>query len=114
MKIDEKKLEAVMLELGHDDLNRGTEYLREAVELYRPGVLLTRELYPALAKAHDSTPGGVERCMRHSIEKAWSRGSEAARLQYFGYSYDPETGRPRVGEYVARIARLCREAEGQD
>lgn len=107
--INEVKMDNVLLELGHDDFNRGTAYLREAVKLYEPGMMMTKELYPAIAKAHRSTPARIERCMRHSIEKAWSRGSQDARLRYFGFSVSPEMGRPRVGEYIARMARLCRE-----
>ena len=112
-RIDEAKMDNVLLELGHDDFNRGTAYLREAVTLYRPGMALTKELYPALAKAHRTTPGAIERSMRHSIEKAWSRGDYHAQSRYFGYSIDPDTGRPTVGEYMARLARICREANGQ-
>lgn len=113
MVIDEK-MDEMLLELGHDDFNRGTAYLRNAVRLYEPGMALTKELYPALAKAANTTPARVERCMRHSIEKAWMRGSEEARLRFFGNSIDPQSGRPTVGEYVARLARLARQAGGQE
>lgn len=111
--INEEKMDEILLELGHDDFNRGTAYLRSAVRMYE-GQPLTKELYPAIAKAHGSTGARVERCIRHSIEKAWSRGDEAARLRYFGFSIDPNTGKPRAGEYIARMAKLCREAEGQE
>ena len=111
--IDDEKLDAVLLELGHDDFSRGTAYIREAVEMYRPGMQLVKGIYAAVAQAHSSTLVRVERCMRHSIEKAWSRGSQAARLQYFSYSTSPDSGRPTVGEYVARLSRLCRDTEGQ-
>ena len=107
--ISEEKLDRALLDLGHDDFNRGTAYLREAVKIYEPGMMLTKELYPAIAKAHKSTGARVERSIRHSIEKAWSRGCPEVRLRFFGYSYSPEMGRPQVGEYVARLARLCRE-----
>ena len=109
MKINEEKMDNLLLELGHDDFNRGTSYIRLAVEMYEPGMAMTKELYPALAKAVGSTGARVERCMRHSIEKAWSRGSQGAQMKYFGYSIDPQTGKPRVGEYVARLARVCHE-----
>lgn len=107
-KINEEKMDNVLLELGHDDFNRGTEMLRIAVRLYE-GQPLTKELYPAIAKLKDSTPARVERCMRHSIEKAWSRGNPDAQMKWFGYSIDPNSGKPCVGEYIARMARICRE-----
>lgn len=112
-KINEEKMDNVLLELGHDDYNRGTKYLRAAVRLYE-GQPLTKEIYPAIAKQYGSTAARVERCIRHSIEKAWNRGDSGAQLRYFGHSVDPSTGKPRAGEYIARMARMCREAEGQE
>lgn len=103
------KLDRIMNELGHSENLLGTGYIRSAVEMYRPGMSITKELYPAIAKAADSTGPRVERAMRHSIEKAWERGSIYAQENYFGYSIDPEKGRPTVSEYIARMARLCHE-----
>ena len=104
-----KEMDRIMTDLGHDDFVQGTGYLRQAALLYAPGMALTKELYPALAKANNTTPQRVERSMRHSIEKAWLRGDQDTRLKWFGYSVDPNSGRPTVGEYVARLARICRE-----
>lgn len=109
MKINEEKMDKLLLELGHDDFNRGTSYIRLAVEMYEPGMALYKELYPAVAKAVGSTASRVERCMRHSIGKAWMRGSTDAQRQYFAFSIDPASGWPTVGEYVARLARICHE-----
>ncbi len=107
--IDEKKLDAVLLELGHDDYSLGTAYIRAGVSLYGLDSRMTKEVYPDIARVYQSTPSRVERCIRHSIEKAWSRGSNDAQLKYFGYSINPNTGKPRNGEYIARLARICRE-----
>ncbi len=107
--INEQKLDDILLELGHDDFNRGTAYIREAARYYQPGMAMTKELYPALAKAHDTSPARVERCMRHSIEKAWGRNDFHVQQRYFGGSVDPERGKPTVSEYVARLSKICRE-----
>ena len=109
MMIDKEKLERMLLELGHPENLLGTEYLRLGAELYRPGISMTKELYPAIAKAAHSLPGRVERNMRHSIFTAWGRGSWEAQQRYFGSSVSPDRGLPTVGEYVARVARVCRE-----
>ena len=106
--IDGERLDRVLLQLGHDDFNRGTTYIREAVYAYEPGMSLTRQLYKDIADLHGCSVAAVEGCMRHSIEKAWMRGSEQMRELYFGYSVDPCIGRPTIGEYVARLSRLCR------
>lgn len=108
--INEAFLDNMLLSLGHDDFNRGTAYLREGVKLWDAGIQsMTKGVYLDVAKAHGSTASRVERCMRHSIEKAWARGDEVAQLRTFGYSVDPTMGRPTVGEYIARLARVCRE-----
>ena len=109
MKIDNEKLDGVLLELGHRDNIMGTEYLRVGAGLYERSMSMTKELYPAIAKAAGTTPIRVERAMRHSIETAWTRGSYDAQLKYFGHTVSPDKGRPTVGEYLARIARVCGE-----
>lgn len=112
MAVDEIMLDRTLLELGHDDFNRGTKYIRAAVKSWdeRPDQMLTKELYPALAKAYNTTPARVERCMRHAIGRAWER-CEDKRTRYFvfGNSVSAYTGIPTVGQYVARLARHCRE-----
>ena len=104
-----KKLDSIMNELGHAERQIGTEYIREAVSIYERGMAMTKELYPALAKAAGSTPSRVERAMRHSIQSAWTRGNDEVQLRYFGYSIDPGRGAPCVSEYVARMARAIDE-----
>lgn len=113
--IDEKKLDENMRELGHPEHLLGTEYLRTAAREYRPGIGMTKELYPGIARAHATSPSRVERAMRHSIERAWERGSVDAQLRMFGYTINPNSGVPTVGEWCATMARLCRtsaDAEG--
>lgn len=112
--INEQKLDEVMLELGHTENIKGTEYIRIGCALYERDMAMTKELYPAIAKAANTTPSRVERAMRHSITSAWNRGSIDAQRKYFGYTVRPDRGAPTVGEYVARVARICREAEGQE
>jgi two-component system response regulator (stage 0 sporulation protein A) len=108
--INSQKLENAMLELGHPENLSGTGYLREGVELYNAGLTrMTKELYPAIAKAANTTPARVERAMRHSISAAWARSCRESQQRFFGNSINPETGTPTVGEYVARMARICRE-----
>lgn len=111
MKIDELKMDMLLLELGHDDFNRGTAYIREGIKLYEPGMALFKELYPTIAKRHNTTASRVERCMRHSLDKAWNRGNNAEQHRLFGWSIDPGKGRPTVGEYIARLARECRRED---
>ena len=103
----ESKMDAVLLELGFDDFCKGTAQLRTAIRVYVPDMSMTKELYPYVAMQHNTTPSRAERAMRHVIEKAWLRGNVEAQRKYFGWSVDPEKGRPGVGEFIARLSRVC-------
>ena len=108
--INTQKLEKMMLELGHRENVLGTGYIRHGVMLYDSGLrCITKELYPAIAKEVGSSPTRVERCMRHSITSAWGRGKLELQEELFGYTIDPQKGVPTVGEYLARVARVCHE-----
>ena len=107
--INEEKLEKVLLDLGYPELLSGTRYLREAVGLYVPGMAITKELYPAVARLNGSTPSRIERAIRHATQTAWCRGSIMVQEMMFGSTINPETGIPTNGELVARLARVCDE-----
>lgn len=108
--INERKMDEMMLELGHAENILGTGYLRRAVHYYDEGYrAATKELYPAIAKSANTTASRVERAMRHSITSAWGRGSLDAQRKYFGFSVHPDKGAPTVMEYVARMQHICHE-----
>lgn len=108
---NEKKLEEMMLELGFSEVLQGTEHIRQAVVLWNktPHMQLSGELYPAIAAAAAASAAQIERRMRHAIERAWQQGNPQLQREVFGWTYSAEMGRPRVGEVVARLARVCRE-----
>ncbi len=109
--INKQELDHKMLRLGFRENILGTAMLREAVQIWEPGMGITKELYPILAKKFGSTATRVERAMRHAITTAWERGDTQTILSCFGYSVDPFRGAPTVSEFVARMARVCREEE---
>ena len=100
----------MLLDCGLRDNLLGTDYVRRAVAIYRPGMSLTKELYPEIAAAANSTPSRVERAMRHAIETGFVRCGYTDRvMSIFGNTIDPNTGKLTNGEFVARIARLIHE-----
>ena len=107
--INERKIDDILLELGYPEHLSGTEALRAAVRLYRPGMAVTKELYPAIAAAVNSTPARVERAIRHATECAWDRQGYGSDSRFFGNTISPEKGRPTNIELIARLERLCRE-----
>ena len=97
-----------MITVGASENLKGTPLLRRAVELWRPGMMVTKELYPALAREVSSTASRVERSMRHAIEKAFTRSGWCDDVMaLFGNAIDPDKGKPTVTEFVARVAYLC-------
>lgn len=108
--INEKKLDNVLHACGLRENLTGTEYARLAVRMYRPGMRFTNELYPGIARAVESTSSRVERSMRLAIESGFDRcGYSDEVLAIFGNTIDPNKGKPTVSEFVATVARICRE-----
>jgi len=106
-RINLKELDHKMTRMGFRDNILGTAMLRLAVQEWEPGMGITKELYPIIARKCGSTPSRVERAMRHAITTAWERGDPLTIDGCFGYSVSPEKGAPTVSEFVARMARVC-------
>lgn len=108
----EETIEDLLLELGVPCHLNGHPYLVTAVmaAAKEPGTIgaITGELYPQVAKAFDTTPSRVERAIRHAIEVAWDRGNLDTQQQIFGYTIDPNKGKPTNSEFIARVAKIVR------
>lgn len=69
---------------------------------------ITKQLYPTIAKMHNTTPSRVERAIRHAIEVAWNRGKMDTINELFGYSIQAGKGKPTNSEFIALIADKIR------
>lgn len=65
---------------------------------------ITKQLYPEIAKAYNTTASRVERAIRHSIEVAWSRGKPEVMNEIFGYTIHTGKGKPTNSEFIAMVA----------
>jgi two-component system response regulator (stage 0 sporulation protein A) len=95
---------------------KGYRYLREAIIMVINRVELlgcvTKELYPTIARNHQTTPSRVERAIRHAIEVAWSRGNVHVLSNLFGHTVSRERGKPTNSEFIAMLAdRLRMESQ---
>lgn len=106
-KINENRMETAMRALGFRDNLCGTDMLRIAIREYEPGMVITKELYPMIANRVGSTPSRVERAMRTAIETAFDRGDPLIINGIFGYSINPNKGKPTNWEFIGRMAREC-------
>ncbi len=102
----------IIHEIGVPAHIKGYLYLREAIKMVIDNVELlgavTKELYPNIAKEHNTTPSRVERAIRHAIEVAWSRGKVDTINQLFGYTVHNTKGKPTNSEFIAMIADKLR------
>lgn len=91
---------------------KGYHYLREAIMLVVKNTdiinSVTKQLYPSVAKKHDTTSSRVERAIRHAIEVAWDRGDVDVLNSYFGYTIHNGRGKPTNSEFIAMIADKLR------
>ncbi|MGI6146110.1 MAG: response regulator [Firmicutes bacterium] len=104
----EELVSKALRELGVPANLKGYEYLRDAVLMaMKQGYVMgsvTKVVYPAIAKARNTTPSRVERAIRHAIETAWIRGDINILNEVFGHTVDAEKGRPTNSAFIARVA----------
>ena len=108
----ERNITNLLTELGIPTHILGYRYMREAIIIAAKDVgflhYITKNLYPAIAKKHKTTPSRVERAIRHAIEVVWLRGNPELIRKFFGYSVDEGKGKPTNSEFIALIADRLR------
>lgn len=101
------EISQTLCELGMPANLLGYQYFRSAIHaaVRNPEVLraITKELYPQVAREFRTTATGVERAMRHAIEVVWDRGNMDILEKYFGYTVDPNRGKPTNSEFISQI-----------
>ena len=96
----------ILQELGLSTKLNGFGYLREAIleDLRCPGQMITKELYPKVAKICEANAIQVERSIRSAINKAWVRRDEAIWKQYFRCNPDGTLCKPTNAVFISVIA----------
>lgn len=91
---------------------KGYQYIRYSIMLAVKDEKIiesiTKELYPAVAKKHNTTTSRVERAIRHAIEVAWDRGDIETLNDYFGFTVQSSKGKPTNSEFIAMISDKIR------
>lgn len=97
----------LLYEIGIPKHLKGYHCLREAVviTIEDPTYLdmITKRLYPDVAKKLKTTGSRVERAIRHAIEVAWNCGNLKELKKYLGFTVSPEKGKPSNSEFVALL-----------
>lgn len=96
----------LLLVLGIGTNRKGYNCLREAIPIYARDThqSITKELYPAVAKACNAGPVQVERSMRVAIEKAWLNRDDQIWRLYFSPRADGTIHKPTNSEFISRLA----------
>lgn len=89
---------------------KGYRYLRSAVIRAIEDTscidMITKVLYPSVAKEYGSTPSRVERAIRHSIDKAWDRRHHPSGINsIFGRTLHEK---PSNSEFIATLSEKIR------
>lgn len=68
-----------------------------------PGCLqaITKELYPAIAKIHGTTPSRVERSIRHAVELVFDRNDMHTLMSIFGNTVSMGRGKLSNSEFLS-------------
>lgn len=102
----------IIHEIGVPAHIKGYQYLRDSIIMAVGNMdilnSITKQLYPAIAKMHETTPSRVERAIRHAIEVAWNRGKIDTINELFGYGMQAGKGKPTNSEFIALIADKIR------
>ena len=114
-QFDEDNLELMVTDIIHEigvPANiKGYQYLRSSIIMVIKDMdmlnSITKLLYPAIAKLHNTTSSRVERAIRHAIEVAWSRGNIDTINEVFGY-HSGDNIKPTNSEFIALIADRIR------
>lgn len=108
----ETRVTAVLHNMGVPAHIKGYGFLRQAIIMAVEDAevisLVTKRLYPDIAKMNGTTASRVERAIRHAIEVAWDRGNVDVLNEYFGYTINNMRGKPTNSEFVAMISDKLR------
>lgn len=108
----ETEVTNIIHEIGVPAHIKGYQYLRDAIMMVVKDIdminSITKQLYPSIAKAYNTTPSRVERAIRHAIEVAWSRGQVETIDSLFKYTINVGKGKPTNSEFIAMIADKLR------
>lgn len=104
----EEQVTNLLHEIGVPANIRGYRCLRTAILITVDNLdllqFVTKELYPSIARALNTTPSSVERAIRHAIGLVWDHGNTQALDRLFGYSVETRKKKPSNSEFIALIA----------
>ena len=110
------RAEDMLLALGVKPNLKGFHYLVDAVDIYinhKGDLSITKELYPEIARKHNTTRDRVERSIRHAIELTADCTPYGEMERFFGTTTNMNKGKLTNSEFLSVFAlKLAREERG--
>lgn len=110
------KIHILLKEFGIQPNMNGYRYLTDAIEMayLNPDYFgtIVKQIYPKIAADYYTTPGAVERSIRHSIHRAFGKESLNKDLvkEAFSNTIDVDNGEmPTNGLFVAVMVEILEE-----
>lgn len=103
----------VLHELGFSFSLLGTQYLEELFSLAydkyeHAGEIKITNLYEDLSLLHNVSIDSISRAVRYSITVAWDKGNTRLQNELWGYTVDPERGKPTLLEFLCLMMELLK------
>ena len=75
----------LLVNLGMPAHFKGVKYIGDVMEMYTQNTddIGVTKVYRAIAKRYNTTPCGVERCIRHGFEAMFKKGNQEEIQKYF-------------------------------
>ncbi len=102
---------ALLVSLGAPTSQQGFRFLRSGILLLleNPNQQLTKELYPAIAREHNTSGTNVEKALRTTVTSAWLNRREDVWRHYFPMTSTGQIPKPTAGQFLQRLtdAAIC-------
>lgn len=97
---------SILLALNMPTNRKGFRYCREAVLMMAqdPGLQVTKEIYPTIAKRCSTSKLAVEKAIRGAIDSAWEHRTDSLWRQYFPAAPNGQIPRPTNAQFLTRLA----------
>lgn len=106
----EESIMRLLFRIGMPVSIRGYGYVKTAIayaiEDTNRIYSITKQIYPYVANQHGTTASGVERCIRHAIERTWCLGDIKKAIELYGYSFRDWKFKPTNSEFIAEVVEI--------
>jgi two-component system response regulator (stage 0 sporulation protein A) len=107
LNLDER-ISSTLQKIGMTCNLKGYGYVRTAITMVYDDLnllgLVTKELYPSIARLYGTTSSRVERAIRHAIVTAWNKGNRTFVDSLFKGTISYSKSKPTNSEFIALLA----------